>query len=146
MKERSLYLLLYLTFIPTLSSAQRIGYSYDASGNRIKREIVMPRHPAMAKQRKTIQVPPSFSDNLQEHLIKISPNPTDGVLQISITGLKADDKCSLGLYTTQGTQILRKIVKADCMEINISKHPKGVYLLQVTINSHSTTWKIIKTQ
>ena len=45
------YLLFYLALLPVVSSAQdRIGYSYDASGNRVKREIVMPVPKAMAKQ------------------------------------------------------------------------------------------------
>lgn len=39
---RKIQLMFYLVLLPVVSSAQdRIGYSYDASGNRIKREIVM---------------------------------------------------------------------------------------------------------
>mgnify|MGYP000777066566 CR=1 FL=1 len=47
---RKFYLLFYLALLPVTSSAQgRIGYSYDASGNHVKREIVMPVPKVMAK-------------------------------------------------------------------------------------------------
>lgn len=49
---RKFHLLFYLALLPVVSSAQdRIGYSYDASGNRVKREIVMPVPKAMANSK-----------------------------------------------------------------------------------------------
>ena len=46
---RKFYLSFYLALLPVISSAQdRIEYNYDASGNRVKREIVMPVPKAMA--------------------------------------------------------------------------------------------------
>ncbi|MDY5491099.1 MAG: T9SS type A sorting domain-containing protein [Prevotella sp.] len=35
-------------------------------------------------------------------------------------------------------------VRNGHVDIYISNHPAGVYLLRITINNHSTTWKIIK--
>lgn len=60
---RKFYLSFYLVLLPVVSSAQdRIGYSYDASGNRVKREIVMPVPKAMAKQQNFSSDNQSFSD------------------------------------------------------------------------------------
>ena len=47
-------------------------------------------------------------------------------------------------YTTLGVQILAKKIETDNIDINISNQPNGVYLLQITINGKSTTWKIVK--
>lgn len=48
---RRLYLLLCIVLLSVCSYAQgKIGYSYDAAGNRIKREIIMPVPKTMAKQ------------------------------------------------------------------------------------------------
>ena len=48
---KKIYLLPILALLPLVSSAQgTIGYSYDAAGNRVTREIVMPVPKAMAKQ------------------------------------------------------------------------------------------------
>lgn len=142
---RKFHLLFYLTLLPTVSFAQdRIGYSYDALGNRVKREIVMPVPKAMAKQQNFSSDNQSFSDMLRDHSIKIYPNPTKGALKICISGLKGTDKCSLEVYTTLGMQILAKKVESDNIDINISNQSNGVYLLQIIINGRSTTWKIVK--
>lgn len=134
-----------LTLLPVVSSAQgRIGYSYDAAGNRVKREIIMPVSKTMAKQQNFSSDNQSFSDMLCDHSVKIYPNPSKGVLKICIFGLKDSDKCYLGVYTTQGVQILAEKVKTDNTDVNISNQPNGVYLLQITINGKSTTWKIVK--
>lgn len=134
-----------LTLLPVVSSAQgRIGYSYDAAGNRVKREIIMPAPKTMAKQQNFSSDNQSFSDMLCDHSVKIYPNPSKGTLKICIFGLKDSDKCSLGVYTTQGVQILAKKVKTDNTDVNISNQPNGVYLLQIAINGKSTTWKIVK--
>ena len=98
---RKFHLLFYLALLPVVSSAQdRIGYSYDAAGNRVKREIVMPIPKAMAKQQTFAADGQAFTDMLRDHTVKIYPNPTEGALQVSISGLTGTDKCSLGVYTS----------------------------------------------
>lgn len=57
---------------------------------------------------------------------------------------KDTDKCSLEIYTAQGVQIMAEKVNTYNTDINISNHPQGVYLLQITINGKSTIWKIVK--
>lgn len=65
---RKFYLSFYLALLPVISSAQdRIEYNYDASGNRVKREIVMPVPKAMAKQQNFSSDNQSFSDMLRDH-------------------------------------------------------------------------------
>ncbi len=97
---RKFYLLFYLVLLSGVSSAQsRIGYSYDAAGNRVKREIVMPAPRAMAKQQTFAADSQAFTDLLHDHTVKIYPNPTEGALLVSISGLTGTDKCSFGVYT-----------------------------------------------
>lgn len=136
------HLYLYcLALLPIMTSAQnKISYSYDAAGNRVKREIVM----AMAKRQAFSSETQPFTDKLLDHNVKIYPNPTEGVLKVNITGLRDDDNCTLGVYTIQGTQVLNSNIKEDTYEINITNQPAGIYMLRITINTKSTTWKIIK--
>lgn len=142
---RKIYLLLCLALLPLVSSAQgAIGYSYDAAGNRVKREIVMPVPKAMSKQQAFAVDGQPFTDMLRSHTVKIYPNPTEGALQVRISGLTVTEKCSLGVYTAQGARILTEDVKTDHVDIDISNRPVGIYLLRITINNQSTTWKIIK--
>lgn len=135
---------LFLLF-PLLSTAQtRITYKYDAAGNRVNREITIQSPKSVAKRNAVNHDDTSFSDVLHEHTIKIYPNPTDGLLKVYVSGLQNTDKCSFGIYTTQGVRIMADDVHADKFEINISNQPAGIYLLRIYINDDSTTWKIIK--
>lgn len=142
---RIIFLLFYLALLPVFSSAQvRIGYRYDASGNRVKREIMMPAARDMARPQNQSLMDASFSDKLGNHSIMISPNFTEGSLRISIPGLQEADKCSLEIYTSQGMQVLTRNVRTDNTVININHQPAGIYLLRITVNDNSMTWKITK--
>ena len=140
---RKFHLLFYLALLPVVSSAQdRIEYSYDASANRIKREIIM--QPPKAKQQTFETEGQVFSDMLQEHDVKIYPNPTDGIMKVRISGIKNTDKCSLAIYTMRGDRVMLDERQQYNFDVNISNQPAGTYLLRITINNQSTTWKIIK--
>lgn len=142
---KKIYFCLSLLLFPLLSTAQsKIAYTYDAAGNRVKREIIMQAPKAKAKRQTINTERQAFSDMLHEHSVKIYPNPTDGFLKVCISGLKGTDKCSLGIYTTQGAQIMTDDMRTDNFDIDISSQPTGIYLLRITINNSSTTWKIIK--
>ena len=143
MKKICIYLALLLS--PLFSMAQsRIAYAYDAAGNRVKREIIMQAPKAKANRQTFDTKGQAFSDMLHKHAVKIYPNSTDGFLKVYISGLGGTDKCSWSIYTTQGGQIMAGDVHTDNFDVNISSQPAGIYLLRITINNNSTTWKIIK--
>lgn len=143
--RKSRLFLLSLAFLPFVSMAQvRIGYSYDAAGNRIKREIVMQTPNAKAGRQSFGSDAPAFSDMLCKHAVRIYPNPTDGILKVCFSGLGKTDKCSLGIYTAKGERVMAIEAASDNTEVNISSQPTGIYLLRITINNSSSTWKIIK--
>ncbi len=136
-------LLFFFAFMQLISFAQdNIGYYYDAAGNLLNRSIIMYNSKTMAK--KQLSAPEIYSDRLTEHLVKIYPNPTQGILHIGITGLTETDKCQVSIYSVQGALIVRQSVNTDNVDINISNQISGIYILRVAINEKSTTWKIIK--
>lgn len=142
---RKFSLLICFALLPLVSSAQgRIGYSYDAAGNRVKREIIMSAPMAMSRQKNLDFDEQSFSDMVSGRSVKIHPNPAEGTLKISLPGLKEADVCSIDVYTLRGVHILTQAVKTDNVSVDISSQPAGVYILNMTINNNSTTWKIIK--
>lgn len=141
---KKIFLCFSFMLFPVFTFAQsKIGYAYDMAGNRIKREIVISASRAMAKKQ-SFESQDFYSERLREHSVKIYPNPTQGNLRVSISGLGNSDKCHLGVYSIQGTQILAFDVNSDNANVDISNQPNGVYLLQITINGKSTTWKIIQ--
>ena len=69
-------------------STRKNWIQFDAAGNRVKRQIIMPVPKTMAKQQNFFSDNQSFSDMLCYHSVKIYPNPSKGVLKICIFGLK----------------------------------------------------------
>ena len=137
--------LLFMLLLPSLSYAQdRIAYNYDAAGNRVKREIVMLNSKAMAKQQIFSQEEQSLSEIVNDKNIKISTNTTSGILTVSIPNLKSTDRCSLEIYSAKGMLILNEDIRTNRLDIDISNHPAGIYLLRVSANNTPTTWKITK--
>lgn len=141
---RKCHLLAFLALWPILSSAQgRISYTYDSAGNRVRREAGVTVQKAQAKQH-DISLEGTLSDVPCDRLVKISPSPTEGVLRVSVPRRKASEKCTLWVYTSQGSEVLAGNITTDNTEIDIRQLPAGIYLLKVAINENSTTLKITK--
>lgn len=145
MNGKRISLLSCLVLWAVLSFAQsRIGFAYDAAGNRVKREIVLAVPQMMANQGAFAVGNRSFTDTMQGHSIKILSNAVEEILKISISGLQSTDRCSLAVCTYQGIVLLMEKIRGEVVTINISSQPAGVYLLRITLNNHTTTWKIVK--
>ena len=137
-----LFLTLLLSAFPLFCQAQgSVSYSYDAAGNRISRTIVLDR--GMQPSRKN-KKGASHTDMLSKHHIAITPNPTDRLLQVSITGLKTADVCSMAVYKTSGLLVLTVPVAGDNTMVDLSSQPNGYYILSIDINGEKSSWKIIK--
>lgn len=123
----------------SLGMAQTLSYSYDAAGNRVKREIVLNANKSPQQTNETL-----FMERLSDFDIKIYPNPTKGQLKVEISNLEKDDECTFLLFSLAGMQILSKQVSEPTMDLDLSGHPNGIYILQIIINGTNTIWKIIK--
>ena len=72
---------LLLVLLPFFAEAQTvISFSYDSSGNRIKREIVLESRSIGDEHIK------EFTETISAKQIKIYPNPTRGLLKVEIAG------------------------------------------------------------
>lgn len=134
---------LLLLLFPLLCHAQgSVGYSYDAAGNRISRTIILSRN--MAKKQARTMKDKEYTDILSQRNISISPNPTKGMVKITITGLRVSDDCAMSVYTLKGQTLKTLSVSSEVTTIDLSGQPDGIYLLDITINGEKTSWKIIK--
>lgn len=134
---------LLLLLFPLLCHAQgSVGYSYDAAGNRISRTIILTRNLAK-KQARTVK-DKEYTDILSQRNISISPNPTKGMVKITITGLRESDDCTMSVYTLNGQTLKTLSVSGEVTTIDLSGQPDGIYLIDITINGEKTSWKIIK--
>ncbi len=144
------FLLLYLLLLPILFSfgQDKIGYAYDAAGNRVKREIVLPVRKTKSKHGTAKPVSHDLSDRLSGHTVTVSPDPSGGSVTVRLSNLSASDRCTVAAYTTQGAAVFSSQLVAGngyaVARVDLSRQPAGVYLLKITINDNTSTWKVTR--
>ena len=79
-----------------------------------------------------------------ENQVVVFPNPTNSELFLKIDNktLSKDDKISI--YSLIGTQVYSAKISSQQTKINLSNHPKGIYILVANINGESKTFKVLK--
>ncbi|MDR0863721.1 MAG: T9SS type A sorting domain-containing protein [Candidatus Symbiothrix sp.] len=120
--------------------AQTITFGYDTAGNRINRVIEV-----QLRSGETDEEPPKeYAEALAEMVIKIYPNPTEGLLHVSIENMPEGVTAQIALYQLNGNLIITQKGIQNFTELNISNQPAGVYLLRIIAGDEHTEWKIIK--
>jgi hypothetical protein len=131
------------TKIVAQSLKAEVSYDYDYAGNRVARTVIFISTPDGVKQNKNID-PQPVKEQLGELEITIYPNPTKGVLQVVVTGMKPNDAYNLYLYDLQGKQLLSKAGTPDKALLDIASYASGSYFLKVQAGSKIKEFKIIK--
>ena len=127
--------------IQELYSQKKAYYGYDTAGNRISRTIEINNKSAPAPSE---TVPDVHTETLSEVVLKIYPNPTDGLLNVEIINLPKDTKANIWLYDMSGILINSYKEVSDYVQININNQPSGTYLMKIVAGEYETEWKIIK--
>lgn len=136
---KRLIIVTFTIFVPHLLAAQTISYGYDNAGNRVRREIVMQTR-ALLKE----EAMPKLSEEIFGRKITISPNPTEGILIVEIGNFESIYNCKLEIYQISGSKLLSTQVPKKMTTLDISSYTNGMYILAITINGDTATWKIIK--
>lgn len=121
-----------------MSAQTKIGYNYDAAGNRVKRELVLSRSQSQESKRSV-----AYSDVLGDHQIQIVPNSKSG--KVKVAALDGKLQFSVMVYNVSGQNVQTlKDVRGQA-EVDLSNNPNGIYVLVLEVGQEKTTWKIMKT-
>ncbi len=131
--------LLLCAFVKTVY-ADRIVYTYDASGNRTSSREIVFRGQGSEDNDSTPR-----RDNLSLRRITIYPNPTEGELKVEITGGESFEGSSITIYGASGTVVYYNDEIGALNNIDLTQYPKGIYLMIIRIDGETSNWKIIKT-
>jgi len=151
---------LLITSLPLFAQNSTVKLAYDAAGNRISRTINMTnKAPATpeelsettemaeasyaAEAEELFQTPTFLEEVLAETVVRIYPNPTQGLIKLEILNAPAGEKITLHLFDMSGRKLLSK-EGAAYTEIDITSQPEGVYIMLITIGKEQSEWKIIK--
>jgi hypothetical protein len=131
-----------MQIMPNKAQAQQTypgyQYSYDKSGDRTSR-IYTQVYLKIGINSETITA-------LGNYDIRISPNPTKGILKLSISNLKKDDKAQMYLSDFSGNKLFTSPINIADNVIDLSKHPNGTYFLTIVIGEQTETFKIMKVE
>jgi len=129
--KKTIIILSFLTLIGTLWAVD-VQFLYDANGSRTDRIIV----PFSKKSY------PS-EDVIANSKISVYPNPTMGLMKVDITNLSDENTAYITVMEITGRMIWEKTVSGS-VEINLSDHATGAYLMNIKIGKETSFWKIIK--
>ena len=158
MKSRSILItLITMQLLHNISQAQEtFKYSYDETGNRIKRELVT-----------TMSLMPTTTDSIEVELlfepytasllpnnndvngqdafkVQVYPNPSNGIYTIELLDLQVNEKGMLQVYSLMGQLVQEYRSLHTIQSINISGVVPGYYLLRVVLGDKIVQKTLIK--
>ena len=141
-KRTRLIVISFFLFLSTVSiHADRILYTYDASGNRTySQKEVLFRGDGQIQEQDTM---PRRHD-LGLRRITIYPNPTEGRLRVEITGDGELDGASIAIYGATGSIVYYDNEVEAVNNIDITPCTNGIYLLIIRVDGETSSWKLVK--
>jgi len=136
MKKYYVVILIIAGFLTTGAlNAQTYEFSYDPSGNRIKREYSV----------NVIPFRMADSSIQSEKSIKVFPNPFDNNITVSIEGdLEEIVVSRIQLFTIDGKFLFDKRINSNRQEIPTNGIAKGKYILLITRGDETSEYILIK--
>lgn|GEM_PF-1434367 len=142
-----------LLFISLNSNAQKdpvktVHFSYDVNGNREHRWITIEKM-ANDNSADSLNHDSPFKNNIVKTnnlntLISLYPNPTRGLLDLKVTGLKAGESVEYVFVSLTGQELLRKKTGLSVTQIDINNFAPGTYIVNVKTGERTESWKIIR--
>lgn len=130
------FIAFFMAFVPALCFSQStLHFTYDAAGNRLTRATVAASRQKASPRRTIGSISP------EEPLIRVS-DERPNILHIDILNL--NDAAHITIYTHSGIQYVSTEVHAGSMDIDITRIPKGPYILRIDWREDAEIWKMIK--
>lgn len=132
------FLVFVVCTITLHSYSQNIEFTYDDSGNRIQRLVII-LNPPKVNINKTEDTQPSvvFKD------VKVSPNPTKGMVYFE-NPLNEGESYTFVVLNSSGNIIKNGKSHDDSFSVDLSNYPVGFYVVKVYGKKFNTNIKIIK--
>lgn len=121
------------------------SFFYDQSGNRILREseiVQLKSGGTLTSDLKDFKEQ-VLSKEISGHTIKIFPNPTKGIVRISMSEV-GTEATRVIIFNTGGQVMAETQIEGSEGEINLSGYSPGLYFMRIIFDGTSSEWKILK--
>ena len=148
MKTLKFIAFLLLMSNATFSQAQtpRTVYTYDAAGNRVKREVIV-FYSRLANSNSNLDTVSSvkpLTEIMGKMKITIFPNPPKGQLSVEIANMPVNASGEIRIYNVEGNIIQYQKTIGSLNQFDFSSYSTGIYFLDIKVGQIETKWKIIK--
>lgn len=123
-----------------VAAQHKIKFSYDATGNRVAREAVIPKTKAMQAK---VQ-PQSINERMAESMDGITHSYEQGIIRVNVPTLPNGGSCELYVYSAAGALVYHGAAAIGINEISIAHCADGVYLVKAVVGENTSAWKIVK--
>jgi hypothetical protein len=142
MKQKFLFFSAF-ALLASAAAAQTMQFAYDEAGNRISRTITV-TPPGLRAGEEEQDATPLVEQLAADLSVKIYPNPTEGFLQMELSGIETGETVQLVLFGLNGQVLLQIDTTSMLIPVDLSEHSTGVYVLRLTVRGRSTDYKIVK--
>jgi len=149
----TLLLLTIMSFKSYAQSPDTIKYSYNDSGSRDERIIVLGGGGGKGiKQTDLVKKDPkeqeiesgTFTDQIGKSSVIIYPNPATSDITVEISGIEENHGDMICLYDQTGRLVLTHSNVTWSNSLNLSGLPAGIYFMVIKLKSGTSKWSIIK--
>ena len=142
------FFLLFVTMACIAQGSLPRTYDYDNAGNRILRTTLTLRQTVATEADTSFadvsnsKQGPYYEEIVGGNNVKVYPNPTKGLVT-----LQFDKPVETGFYRLSdlsGKLLLDGAIMTSISTLDLSRYENGVYLLTLTLDGQTDTWKIIK--
>jgi hypothetical protein len=155
---KKIYLLLIIiSSVVFLQAQSEVTFDYDGAGNRTSRNIIelLPESTQNDSTLKCVEMldistiteqnsSSCITETIGQTIVHIYPNPTGGKFTVEIIASSEETTTGLRLLSLMGEQIFIHENPGIRTEINLTGRPAGAYILSITIDRKTRTWKVIK--
>ncbi len=123
-------------------------YEYDASGNRVLRKTLELRNLTSTTQDELqygttdVEDDAVYNEFIGEQRVTVYPNPTNSWLKLQFSTIFSN--CQYKIVTSSGRLLDTGVFTGNVKVLEFSTYPADVYLLVLTIDGETETWKIVK--
>lgn len=126
--------LLLLTFYFSLSTfaQSKILYTYDAAGNRIRREMAVAKAHSLSPKKVAAQ---------SLHQIRCKK---DGHIRVELPPSTKLQSGTFTIYNINGVQQMSSSYSGKLIDIDMTHYGQGTYILKVDAENERYSWKILR--
>lgn len=150
---KRIYPILLFSLLTIYANCQTISFSYDNSGNRTTRQMVVEESKSqyikpVSISKGDLVTAAKLEDDLKnsEGIPSIFPNPTSGVLRINNIPVVKEHSANIIVTDLTGRPLISERISTNYAEINLTYYKNGIYLIQVWTGEKFFSWKVIKNE